>query len=331
MRDIVLADTVYIAFTTRAFATGIPTVLAGTPVVSAYEDAGLTQITAGITLGIDHDSVVGLNMLTIVATGANGFEDNKDYNLVITTGTVGGVSVVGEVVGQFSIQRAPVNWANVSNPTTALDLSGTDVQLVDTVTTYTGNTPQTADHTAGIADIPTVAEFNARTLLAASYFDPAADTVANVTTVATTTTNTDMRGTDGANTTVPDAAGVAPTAIENRQEMDNNSVDLNALITAIGTAGAGLTDLGGMSTAMKAEVNAEMLDVLVTDTFAELSGVPAATASLADKIAWICMLARNQGTQTSTTKTLLADDTTTPVATSTINDDGTTFTRGEFT
>lgn len=66
-----------------------------------------------------------------------------------------------------------------------------------------GGTAQTADHTAGIADIPTVSEFNARTLLSASYFDPAADTVANVTTVATTTTNTDMRGTDSANTVVP--------------------------------------------------------------------------------------------------------------------------------
>lgn len=150
MRDIVLADTIYMAFTTRAFATGIPTTLAGTPVVSAYEDAGLTQITAGITLGVDHDGVTGLHMLTIVATGANGFADNQDYNLVITTGTVGGVSVVGEVVGQFSIQRSPVNWANVSNPTTALDLSGTDIQLVDTVTTYTGNTVQTGDNFARI-------------------------------------------------------------------------------------------------------------------------------------------------------------------------------------
>tara|TARA_R110000824_G_scaffold526_11_gene3389 strand:- start:5306 stop:8155 length:2850 start_codon:yes stop_codon:yes gene_type:complete len=40
-----------------------------------------------------------------------------------------------------------------------------------------------------LADIPTTAEFDARTLLAADYFDPAADTVANVTTVAT---NTDL-------------------------------------------------------------------------------------------------------------------------------------------
>jgi len=114
MRDIILADTVYIAFTTRAFATGIPTALAGTPVVSAYEDAGLTQITAGITLGVDHDSVTGLNMLTIVATGANGYESGKDYQLVITTGTVGGVSVVGEVVGQFTIDNtAKAVWDRV--------------------------------------------------------------------------------------------------------------------------------------------------------------------------------------------------------------------------
>ena len=41
------------------------------------------------------------------------------------------------------------------------------------------------------------------------FFNGALDTVANVTLVATTTTNTDMRGTDGANTVVPDNAGIA--------------------------------------------------------------------------------------------------------------------------
>ena len=104
-RDITLEDTTYIQFTTKAFATGIPTVLAGTPVVSAYENDSTTQITDGITLGVDHDSVVGLNLLTIVATDANGYEDGKDYSLVITAGTVDGVSVVGEVVGEFTVGR----------------------------------------------------------------------------------------------------------------------------------------------------------------------------------------------------------------------------------
>lgn len=47
-------------------------------------------------------------------------------------------------------------------------------------------------------DPPTNAEMEARTLVAASYFDPAADTVARVTLVDTCTTNTDMRGTNSA-------------------------------------------------------------------------------------------------------------------------------------
>ena len=82
--------------------------------------------------------------------------------------------------------------ASVTIVTTASATSG-EVRLegvthtaavIPTVSVLTGHTPQTADHTAAIADVPTVAEFNARTLVAAAYFDPAADTVANVTTVA---------------------------------------------------------------------------------------------------------------------------------------------------
>lgn len=57
---------------------------------------------------------------------------------------------------------------------------------------------------------------------------------------------TAMRGTDNANTTVPDAAGVAPTAVENRAEMDSNSTQLAAIVDdtgQIGTAGAGLSNI----------------------------------------------------------------------------------------
>jgi hypothetical protein len=45
-------------------------------------------------------------------------------------------------------------------------------------------------------------------IAALNDFNPATDTVANVTLVATTTTNTDMRGTDSANTIAPDNAGI---------------------------------------------------------------------------------------------------------------------------
>lgn len=103
--DYTVGTTIYKTFTTRRFSTGAPFTLAGSPVVSAYENDSVTQITAGITLGVDHDGVVGLNLLTLVLTGANGYETKKDYNFVITTGTVDSVSVVGETVLSISLGR----------------------------------------------------------------------------------------------------------------------------------------------------------------------------------------------------------------------------------
>ena len=104
--DFALEDTFDIKFTSRAFATGIPTVLAGSPVIEVYEDNSTSQITAGETLSVDFDSVVGLNNLRIVGTAANGYEAGKSYTAILSVGTVSGVSVVGEVVAQWTCQRA---------------------------------------------------------------------------------------------------------------------------------------------------------------------------------------------------------------------------------
>ena len=114
VRDITLEDTIDIKFTTRSFSTGAPTTLAGTPVISAYPGNSVTQLTAGITLTVDFDSVTGLHNVRVVATSANGYAASTDYALVITTGTVGGVSVVGEVIGEFTTSRtaAAVDLAN---------------------------------------------------------------------------------------------------------------------------------------------------------------------------------------------------------------------------
>lgn len=104
-----------------------------------------------------------------------------------------------------------------------------------------GGTAQTADHTASIADIPTNSEFNARTILSASYFNPATDTVANVTTVATTTTNTDMRGTDSA------ATAAQVTALNNFDP----AVDVVANVTLVATTTTN-TDMVGTNNALLA-------------------------------------------------------------------------------
>ena len=65
------------------------------------------------------------------------------------------------------------------------DLQAKLVDDLQDITTAQVNTE--CDTALGDYDGPTNAEMNARTLLAASYFDPAADAVANVTLVATTT------------------------------------------------------------------------------------------------------------------------------------------------
>jgi len=135
-------------------------------------------------------------------------ETNGDVLDFYPESSTGSVQVIG-VPG--TVYTVPPNFT-----TLGIEADG-DLTKVNTLD---GHTAQTADHTAGIADIPTVAEFNARTLVAASYFDPAADTVANVTTVGTTTTNTDMRGTDNA-------------ATEAKQDVIDTNVD--AILVDTGT------------------------------------------------------------------------------------------------
>jgi len=78
------------------------------------------------------------------------------------------------------------------------------------------------------------------------------------------------------------------------------------------------------------DVNAEVLDVLDTDTFSELASVPGATSTLVDKLTWVFMLARNKMTQTNTTQKVFADDESTQVGSAAVDDDGTTFTKGEY-
>ena len=160
--------TVIRKFTTRA-TTGVPTTLAGTPAVSIYKDGSTTQSTTGVTLTVDFDAVTGLNHVAIDTSADGTFYANESkFYLVITAGTVGGTSVVGEVVGDFDLAApfgpttggvnvvqflgtasagaagyAGIDWSQVNAPTTTVNLSGTTIstsQAVATVTTATNLT-----------------------------------------------------------------------------------------------------------------------------------------------------------------------------------------------
>jgi hypothetical protein len=156
-----------------------------------------------------------------------------------------------------------------------------------------------------------------------------------------------MRGTDGANTIAPDAAGTAPTAVEIRQEMDSNSTQFTAIVAdtnelqgdwvnggrldlLLDQVIANIAALNNLSTN---DVNAEVVDVLRTDTRGEPGqGTPPVTASTETKIDYLYKAFRNLIKQDRSNDLLeiYADDGTTVDHKSTLSDDGTIFTRGEL-
>jgi len=81
-----------------------------------------------------------------------------------------------------------------------------------------------------------------------------------------------------------------------------------------------------------AAVNAEVLDVLTVDTFAEPGqAAPPSTTSLLVRLQYLYKFLRNRVTQTSTTFSVYDDAGTTVDQKATTSDNGTTFERGEIT
>lgn len=133
-----------------------------------------------------------------------------------------------------------------------------------------------------------------------------------------------MRGTDNANTTVPDAAGTAPTAVENRQEMDSNSTQLAAIV-------ADTNELqGDWANGGRLDLLLDLCVAHAASTAEPGQGAPAATATRGAKIDYLYKAWRNRSNQTATTYQLYADDASTVDQKATVSDDATTFESGEI-
>lgn len=216
-----------------------------------------------IPLTTTHTNTLGL--LTIVFTNAGAQQVNLQWRVE--------AKLTDDLVDFDPATDAVANVTTVGTCTTNTDMRGTDNALL--ASNY-------VDHSAAIADIPTVAEFNARTLLAADYFDATTDAVIvgtnndktgyaltqsfpanfaslgisvtgaidNVDLVDVCTTNTDMRGTDGANTVAPDNASISLILTDTNELQTNQNnwltaTDVNvASINGVAVIGTGIsTDL----------------------------------------------------------------------------------------
>ena len=150
---------IYGKFTTFRPSTGASYTLGGSPVISVYKDNSTTQTTTGATLTADFDSVTGLNHFAI-DTSADGtfYSAGSFFDIVITTGTVDSVSVVGATVASFTLRKdsslkpttagraldvssggeAGVDWANVGSPTTAVGLTNTTISTTQVIASVSG-------------------------------------------------------------------------------------------------------------------------------------------------------------------------------------------------
>ena len=108
---------------------------------------------------------IGAQMVTI-SDGSN-FTGTVTAEVTIDNGTktAGGGTVTHEGEGYHSY--APTQ-AETNGDHIAVSFAGTGA-LSQTIQVYT-TFPQSVDNATGIADIPTVSEFNARTILSADYF-----------------------------------------------------------------------------------------------------------------------------------------------------------------
>ena len=114
-------------------------------------------------------------------------------------------------------------------------------------------------------------------------------------------------------------------------KQDDISDNVDDIETAVGVAGAGLTDLGGMSTTMKGQILTEALKVLQATAMPEPgAGAPVTSPNLDDAIMYLYMALRNKLTVTSTFKTF-HNSSDTPLYKKPLGDADSTFTESEST
>ena len=123
--DFDASTVIYGKFTTYRPSTGAAFTLGGTPALSVYKDNSTTQSTTGVTLTADFDAVTGLNHFAI-DTSADGtfYSAGSFFSIVITTGTVDSVSVVGTVVAEFTLRKSSALKPATAGRTLVVDAAG---------------------------------------------------------------------------------------------------------------------------------------------------------------------------------------------------------------
>jgi len=257
--DFALGSTFDTKFTTVS-TTGAPTTIAGTWAISIYVDNSLTQLgpatvatpAAGITISLDFDGVTGMHNVNVAATSGNGYATGKNYQIMVSTGTVGGTSIVGYVVAEFSIQARSSLRPTTAGNTLAVDASGNIIlqavthtgAVIPTVTALTNDAgiTQTGADKVWASATRTLTAFS--TALALSIWDVLEASIVTASSIGLKLKGFVFTSAGKVDASLRDWLGTAPSALI------TGRVDANAQVVgdktgyAIGTGGIGAGSIG---------------------------------------------------------------------------------------
>ena len=208
------------------------------------------------------------NVTTVATTTTN-----SDMRGTDSAATAANLATVDTNVDAILIDTAEIGVAgagltNINLPNQTMDITGNLSGSVGSVTTVNDKTGYSIS-----GSITTLDGLN--------NFNPTTEAVANVTLVATTTTNTDMRGTDGANTTTPPTTSAITDSVWDEPQSGHVTAGTFGLYldSEVSTAGGGGLTQQNVRDAMKLTPTAgspssgsvdEHLDTIENDTSTDL-------------------------------------------------------------
>lgn len=124
---------------THTPSTGAATDADSPPTYRVYEDETGTPLLTGSMALIDSANTAGYYSEQITLSAANGFEKGKSYSIYVSA-AVGGIT--GTMHHTFQLEAEVdanrLNWANVDNPATAVNLSATNIDVDQVVASVSG-------------------------------------------------------------------------------------------------------------------------------------------------------------------------------------------------
>src|SRR4051812_5565531 len=169
-------------------ASGKPTTLGDSPSLLVYVNASVSGVASGLTLTTDFDARTGLSHVQFLATtSVTGVTSGTEFQIVVATGSVSGISLNGYPICDFSLMNrsalmpttvgntlavnssgsAAIDWAQVSNAGSTVSLTATTLFTVTNVTNNVGAVV-TACNTVVPANVTTYSTAIAANVTAAS-------------------------------------------------------------------------------------------------------------------------------------------------------------------